>query len=165
MCVNSSLLAKPRLTIISFFICFLFKTLFPPDFLAEYWACLEVGGLDPGHREGDGRDPGAGQPVAPRKLHLAHAQRVLVRAEGEALGGRAGLVGGEREEVGRVLRHLVRGEYSAKTFEEKLNFGAENSVINEKFDKYWCFQLFSAQNAYFLFIIIPFSGRILTPAS
>ena len=68
---------------------------------------LEVGGLHPGHREGDGRDPGAGQPVAARKLYFSHIKRVLVRNKGEALGGRVCLVRGEGEHVGNVLSDLV----------------------------------------------------------
>ena len=61
---------------------------------------LEVVVLHPGHCECDGCDPGAGQPVAARKLHFAHIKHVLVS-------GRVCLVRGEGEHVGNVLSDLV----------------------------------------------------------
>jgi hypothetical protein len=46
-------------------------------------------------------------PVGPGKLDLPNVEDILVVEKGEPLGGTPALEGGEGEEVGRVLPHLV----------------------------------------------------------
>jgi hypothetical protein len=47
-------------------------------------------------------------PVGPGKLDLPNVEDILVVKKGEPLGGTPALEGGEGEEVGSVLAHLVR---------------------------------------------------------
>ncbi len=47
-------------------------------------------------------------PVGPGKLDLPNVEDILVVEKGQPLGGTPALEGGEGEEVGRVLAHLVR---------------------------------------------------------